>query len=124
MIVGIGLDLVDVSRMGEQVAGEAFQRRAFTPAEIAVCAAAHRPPEHFAGKFAAKEALMKALGAGLRQGLRFGEIEILDDEAGAPHVRASGEAQQRLEALGVSGIHVSITHAAGLAAAVVVLERA
>jgi holo-[acyl-carrier protein] synthase len=124
MIVGIGLDLVDVSRMAEQLAGEAFQRRAFTPAEIAACAAARHPPEHFAGKFAAKEALMKALGAGLRQGLRPGEIEVLADEAGAPHVRASGEARQRLEALGVSEIHVSITHTAGLAAAVVVLERA
>ena len=123
MIAGIGLDLVDVSRMRQQLAGAAFERRAFTPAEMAACAGAHDPAEHLAGKFAAKEALMKALGAGLAQGLTFGEIEILPDDAGAPRLRATGQAQQRLEALGVSSIHVSITHAAGLAAAVVVLEK-
>jgi len=106
-----------------QLAGAAFASRAFTPAEIAACAGAHDPAEHLAGKFAAKEALMKALGAGLAQGLSFGEIEILPDERGAPQLRATGLAQQRLEALRVSGIHLSITHTAGLAAAVVVLEK-
>jgi len=123
MIVGLGLDLVDVSRMRQQLTGAAFARRAFTLAELAACAGAHDPAEHLAGKFAAKEALMKALGAGLAQGLTFGEIEILPDDSGAPQLRATGQARQRLAALSVSSVHLSITHTAGLAAAVVVLEK-
>ena len=123
MVMGIGLDLVEVGRMAVQLESEAFQRRAFTPAEIAACSQTGQRAEHLAGKFAAKEALMKALGAGLRQGVRFSELEVLADEGGAPHLRAMGVAQRRLEAQVVSAIHVSITHTAGLAAAVVVLER-
>jgi len=123
MIVGIGLDLVDVSRLRVQLASGAFQRRAFTPAELAAGAGTHDPAEHLAGKFAAKEALMKALGAGLAQGLTFAEIEILADKSGVPQARLSGQARERLAALGVSRIYLSITHTAGLAAAVVVLEK-
>ena len=122
MIAGLGIDVVEVAKLAEQLAGETFVRRAFTSEEIEACRATPRPEECFAGKFAAKEACMKALGAGLRQGVGFGQIAVVNEASGAPRLRLAGEAARRLEALGAKRLHVSLSHTAGVAVAVVILE--
>ena len=122
MITGIGIDLTEIKRIEESVESEAFQRRVFTPAELEAVQAYRNKSEHLAGKFAAKEAFMKALGAGIGQEVWFTQIEVTNDGAGKPHIRASGEAAARLEASGANRIHVSISHSGDMAIAVVILE--
>ena len=122
MILGVGIDLASIEKIGESVKSEAFQRKVFMPAETAICEAYASPAEHYAGKFAAKEACMKALGRGIRQEVWFTQIEVLNDENGAPLIRLGGEAAQVAQNMGAAKIHVSITHSGGMAAAVVILE--
>ena len=84
----------------------------------------HRDPtERLAGRWAAKEAAMKALGTGLSQGIRWRDLEILPDELGKPILHLHGQARARAEALGANNMHVSITHSATLAVAQVILEK-
>jgi len=122
MIVGIGVDLVSIDRLSESLENEAFRQRVFLPEEIVDCERFSNSAERYAGKFAAKEALMKALGAGIRQAVGFQQIEVHTAENGAPSVRVSGKAGDQLKTLGAVRIHVSISHTAGMAVAVVVLE--
>src|SRR5512143_769276 len=110
VIAGIGVDLVAVSRIAESVQRETFRRKVFTPEEIAACEAAANAAERYAGKFAAKEAFMKAIGRGIRQAVFFSQIEVGESESGAPRIRASGEAEVALETLAATRIHLSITH--------------
>jgi holo-[acyl-carrier protein] synthase len=123
MIVGLGIDLTSIEKIAASLQSEAFRRKVFSADEIAACEALANPAEHFAGKFAAKEALMKAIGKGIRQEVWFSQIEVLNDPAGAPYLRLNGEAGQTVQTLGATCIHVSITHAGGLAVAVVILDR-
>jgi holo-[acyl-carrier protein] synthase len=122
MILGVGTDLTSVEKIAASVRSQAFRRKVFTPAEIAACEAFGQPAEHYAGKFAAKEACMKALSRGIRQSVWFTHIEVLNRETGAPVIRVSGEAERAAKDLGVRNIHVSISHSQGLALAVVILE--
>jgi holo-[acyl-carrier protein] synthase len=122
VILGIGLDVVDVARMAERLGRESFRRKVFTTDEIEACRAVRRSDECFAGKFAVKEAFMKALGAGIRQGIWFTDIEVVNDEAGAPHAELTGRAAELLEAQRPSRIHISVTHSAGLAIGLVILD--
>jgi holo-[acyl-carrier protein] synthase len=123
MIVGVGLDLVAVATLAPNLQRARYLARVFTPAEVAASQGTARPAETFAGKFAAKEAFMKALGAGLRQGICFTDVEVLAEASGQPRLRViGGAARQRLDDLQVTAIHVTITHTAGLAASVVILE--
>ncbi len=126
MIVGVGIDVVDVGRMRRLL--ERHPRRAadrlFTPDERAVCA--RRPvgaEACFAARFAAKEAFLKALGTGLSGGISWQDLSVTPTTgSGRPTIAASGAARARLDALGVDRVHVSLSHDAGVAAAVVVLE--
>jgi len=122
MIVGIGVDLVSLDRLAESLISEAFKRRVFSPAEIADCEEFSNSVERYAGKFAAKEALMKAIGKGLRHEVWFSQIEVLTLENGAPQLSAQGEASKTLVGMGSPKIHLSISHTAGMAVAMVVLE--
>jgi holo-[acyl-carrier protein] synthase len=122
VIAGIGVDLVAVSRIAESVQSETFRRKVFTPEEVEHCEAAANAAERYAGKFAAKEAFMKAIGRGIRQAVWFSQIEVGESESGAPQIRASGEAERALQALAASRIHVSITHSEGMAVAMVLIE--
>lgn len=122
MIVGIGIDLVDITRLEEKLSSAAFKRKVFTEAEIDDCESHTNSPERFAGKFAAKEALMKAIGKGIRQAVGFTQIEVLNNEAGAPVITTSRKARETLADLGATQIHVSISHTGGMAVAMVVLE--
>jgi len=119
----LGLDLTEVSRVSEVLErwGERFLMRVFSPGELN---RARRHPrafaEHVAGRFAAKEAAMKALGTGWR-GVAFREISVRRDPRGKPRLELSGRALERAERLGVRSMEVSITHTADVAAAVVAL---
>ena len=122
MILGIGTDLIAVDRFSPETTEDAFLERTFTQVELADCRQHEDPSECLAGKFAAKEALVKALGLGMRQGLWFSQIEVTHDEHGAPQIEATGPTASELEARGVQRIHLTLSHSAGLALAVVVLE--
>jgi holo-[acyl-carrier protein] synthase len=123
MIVGLGIDLVTVDRFVETTVGEAFLRKIFTPAEISSCQAVKNSAERFAGKFAAKEAFMKAIGHGIRQEVWFAQIEVLNHETGEPYIQVYREAQLLLQECGAERVLVSISHTRDLAVAVVILEK-
>lgn len=125
MIVGIGIDQVDVERM-EGVLSRRPERaaeRLFTAAERRTCRERASPAECFAARFAAKEAFLKALGTGLGRGIAWHEVEVVvPDGGGRPRLRVFGTAARRLREAGGSSVHLSFTHEAGAATAMVVLE--
>ena len=123
MIRGTGIDITAIEKIAKSIESEAFQQKVFTPAELIACSGLKNKAECLAGKFVAKEAFMKALGAGIRQEVWFTQIEVLNDESGKPSVNVRGEAAKQLEENGAKHIHVSISHSAGLAVAVVILEE-
>jgi len=124
VIVGLGVDVIPISRIATMLAryGERLEQRLFTDDERAYCRGRGLPEQHFAVRFAAKEALLKAIGA--PSGLRWREIEVLPGPGGAPELRLSGAAAGAAAARGAVRRHVSLTHAGDVAAAVVVLEGA
>ena len=123
MIVSTGIDIVEVERikeMGEKH-GDKFLKRSFTPREIKYCAARKYKYEHFAARFAAKEAVMKTLRAGLGSvGLK--EVEVVRLPLGNVRARLSGKARERAESLHISRIHISISHTKTYAVAIAVAE--
>lgn len=121
MIVGLGIDLTEISRIQAMLDrwGERFERRLFTDGERAYCRGRARPAQHFAARFAAKEATLKALS--VPEGLSWHEMEV-DAGAGAPRLTLGGQAAAAARRLGVARAHLTLTHAADVAAAVVVLE--
>jgi len=124
MILGTGLDLVEVARIADLAErhGERFLKRVFTDAELEYCLPRAARNVHLAGRFAAKEAVFKALGTGWSETVSWKQVEVLPGESGAPEVKLSGGAAVRLAALGGSRVHVSITHDAGVAAASALIE--
>jgi holo-[acyl-carrier protein] synthase len=124
VVIGLGLDLVDIWRVQRAIErhAERFTRRVFTDAEVAACRSGVNAAQRFAGRFAAKEAAAKALGTGFGRGVGMREIEIVNDALGKPELRLSGGAADRARELGVTKSLVTITHALKQAAAVVVLE--
>jgi len=124
MIIGLGIDIADQIRIHDGIKkyGDKFLQRIFTAQEIASCQRYQYPVEHYAGKFAVKEAFMKAIGTGLTQNVTFKDIEVLNRDSGAPYVTIYGAAAEIASGLGVSNVHVSLSHSAEIAAAVVVLE--
>lgn len=125
MIVGLGLDLVDIARIAQLIEhqGERAMRRLFTEGEAAYAAKRAEPARHLAARFAAKEATYKAL-AGTQQarGIGWRDIEVVAEWDGRPTLRLHGRAEARAAELGVVRMHLSLTHADHTAAAVVVLE--
>jgi holo-[acyl-carrier protein] synthase len=123
MIVGIGIDLIEVDRVATRIAKEqGFRELVFAPAEIAYCQGKAHPAEHFAARFAGKEAFFKALGTGWAAGTAFHEVEILPDGQGAPQMTLHGATAESVRPRGIKHIWVSLTHLAATAGAVVVLE--
>jgi holo-[acyl-carrier protein] synthase len=121
----VGLDAIEIERVADAIArhGERFLARVYTPEERRVAeSAGDAAAQFYAGRFAAKEAVLKALGTGYAQGLAFREVEILRDENGAPHVTLHGVARDRARELGITKILVSITHTRSDAHAVAVAE--
>ena len=122
MIFGIGIDIVEIRELDKGLQEPGFQTRVFTAAEVDAVERFRNKSEHLAGKFAAKEAFMKAIGAGLQQGMSFTHVEVLSDDSGKPYLNLNGEAEKRFRERGAQHIHVSISHSGGLAVAVVILE--
>ena len=111
MIVGLGVDMEEISRMREAIErhGRAFLERVFTPAEIAYCERHRDSAERFAGRFAAKEATMKALGTGWSRGVRWRDIEVTRAPGERPTIVLHGAAREHAERMGARHISLSIT---------------
>jgi holo-[acyl-carrier protein] synthase len=123
MIVGLGLDMVEIDRIRDAYArfGERFLARILCDAERERLPA--DPVLYLAARFAAKEAAVKALGTGFTMGIGFHDLTIGRDRRGKPDLSFSGKALERARVLDVSETHISLTHSRDAAAAVVVLER-
>ena len=121
-IIGIGLDATDIPRVANLLEryGDRFLRRIFTDGEISYCTKRRDPVPHLAGRFAVKEAAMKALGTGQSQGVLWKDIEVVR-LGGPPRLKLQGGAARRAESMGVKQSLVTITHSELLAVAQVVL---
>jgi holo-[acyl-carrier protein] synthase len=124
MIVGIGSDVLEVARMERELCkpGSSIKDDVFTPAEIAYCEGKRYPARHFAARFAAKEAVFKALSLDGAGGLRLRQVEVCNDGLGRPRVELFGTIRQIAESCGVARVFVSLSHTDELATANVVLE--
>ena len=116
---GIGIDVVEVERIGDAIArhGESLLARLFTPAERAYCAAKKFPAIHYAARFAAKEAVAKALGTGIGQHANWLDLEVTHDAAGAPKLVLHAAAAEFAKSHGIAEVHISLTHTKSHAAA-------
>jgi holo-[acyl-carrier protein] synthase len=124
LIVGLGLDIAEVGRVKAAIErhGEVFLRRIYTPREREYCERFKNKFERYAGRFAAKEAAMKALGTGWSRGVRWVDVEVVREKGGRPTMALSGEAERVAERLGVKRIALSITHTGEQALAQVIFE--
>lgn len=124
MVFGIGTDIIEVERVEEMLArGKEYLETIFTRAESDYCEARARRAQHYAARFAAKEAVLKALGTGWRDGLAFADIEIRNDALGQPQVIPHGKVKEFLDHHRITRTAISMTHAGGLAIAVAILEQ-
>ena len=120
-VVGVGIDLIEIDRVAALLARQPrFAERCFTEAERAYCLSRKYPPQHFAARFAAKEAVGKALGIGMT---RWHEAEMVRGR-GAPTAVLTGRCRRRADDMGVAEVFLSVTHSRGMAAAVAVLRSA
>lgn len=124
MILGLGTDLAEIARIERSIArhGQRFLERIYTPDEIAYCLRKKSAAESFAARFAAKEAAAKALGTGISQGVSWHELEVQREASGKPVLHLSGRAAELAASLGVQRNSISLTHTAGFAMAIVLLE--
>lgn len=125
MIFGIGTDIIEIERIERAVnRSQRFCDKIFTKGEQAYCNGRnHARFESYAARYAAKEAMFKALGTGYRYGFAFNEVEVLNDDLGKPEIHAHGKVKKFLKENRVSQIHLSLSHARENAVAYVVLEK-
>lgn len=122
MIVGIGCDIIEIERIARAIKRESFIQRVFTAKEAAYCqSCGQQAAASFAARFAAKEAVLKALGTGLREG-SLQEIAVDNDVLGKPLVQLSGHFAMLAKQLGVKNIQISLSHSRELATAYVIME--
>ena len=125
MVSGIGIDLIETQRVADKLAKDAgFREYVFSEAEISYCESKANKAEHYAARFAAKEALLKALGTGFPGGLALNEIAVLSDEAGKPEFYFSGASEKVISEFGIGIIHLSLSHLKDICCAMVVVEKA
>jgi holo-[acyl-carrier protein] synthase len=124
MIYGIGIDQIEVERIAEKIGKKAgFRELVFSEAEIAYCETKKNKYEHYAARFAAKEAFFKAIGTGWRNGTAFNEIEITNNESGKPGIYFLGKTAASIAALKPGKISVSLSHLKTIASAIVIIEN-
>jgi holo-[acyl-carrier protein] synthase len=114
-VIGVGIDVVEIDRFEASLQRTpGLRERLFTPTE------ASHPPASLAARFAAKEAIAKALGAPV--GMAWHDAEVVSEDSGRPLLELRGTVRARADALGVTSVHLSLSHDAGIASAVVILE--
>ncbi len=124
MVFGVGTDIIEIQRVHRALdRTDRLKQKVFTRDEIKYCESRPRSERYFAARFAAKEAFFKAMGTGWGSGHRFIDIEITCDPRGRLEVAVSGKVKSFCEARGINAYHVSLSHNAGMAGAVVVLEK-
>jgi holo-[acyl-carrier protein] synthase len=124
MISGIGQDIIEVERVAHKIGKEkGFREMVFSKNEIAYCESKANKFEHYAARFAAKEAFFKAIGTGWKNGTSFNEVEIFHHDQGKPGLSLLGTTAQTLASVNTSKIFVSISHLKSMASAVVVIEE-
>ncbi len=111
-VVGIGSDIIECLRVAQMIErhGELFLTRVYTPHEIEYCSARKQSTQHYAGRFAAKEAVMKALGTGWTRGVQWRDIEVRNDLGGKPRIALAGGARELCEQLGIGEMLITISH--------------
>jgi holo-[acyl-carrier protein] synthase len=123
MITGIGIDMIETERIHTKIGKEkGFKEFVFSQNEIDYCESETSKFEHYAARFAAKEAFLKAIGTGWKNGTSFNEIEITNDEAGRPRLTLLGETAKSLAEIAGGKISVSLAHLKMVASAIVVIE--
>ncbi|MGV6813788.1 MAG: holo-ACP synthase [Phycisphaerales bacterium] len=122
--IGIGVDIVETARIADLLGNhpDRFLERCFTPGEQEDSKSSMRQLEHLAARFAAKEAVLKALGTGWAQGIGWTDIEVVKESSGKPTLRITGRAQEIADELGIVSWHVSLSHISTHAVASVVAE--
>jgi holo-[acyl-carrier protein] synthase len=125
MIYGVGIDLVENSRMERIIGkwGPKFLNRIFSEGEMEYCGRHAHSSTHYGARFAAKESFLKALGIGLGMGVKLSDIEVVSDKNGKPLLALSGEAKSQIEKRKITKIHLSLTHTKQYASAIVLLEK-
>lgn len=123
-ILGTGTDIVECLRIAQMIErhGELFITRVYTDAEIDYCRSRLAATQHYAGRWAAKEAVLKALGTGWRRGISWRDIEITNEPDGRPIAKLRGAAREVMEQAGIDRLHLSISHCRSHAVAYVVAE--
>ena len=111
-ILGIGTDIVECLRIAQMVErhGELFITRVYTPLEIEYCQSRKQATQHFAGRWAAKEAVLKALGTGWRRGISWRDVEVRNIRTGSPTIALYGGARDYMEHAGIAQVLISISH--------------
>lgn len=124
MIVGLGIDIIEIDRIKEAIkdSGEEFIRRTFTDEEINYCGKKTNKYQHYAARIAAKEAVFKAIGTGWQNGVKWTDIEVKNDELGKPVMRLKGKVKLIADKMGVKNVIVTLSHCETHAVAQVVLE--
>jgi holo-[acyl-carrier protein] synthase len=124
MIAGLGTDMIEVERVAKKIArGAGFRELVFSANEIKYCESRASPNEHYAARFAAKEAFFKALGTGWLNGTAFHEIEVGHDLRGKPVFAFLGQTADTIAAMNLKSISLSLTHLKEIASAVVIIEQ-
>jgi holo-[acyl-carrier protein] synthase len=123
-IIGIGADIIECLRIAQMIDrhGELFIRRVYTEHEIAYCSSKKAATQHYAGRWAAKEAVLKALGTGWVRGISWRDVEVRHKPGGAPTVALRGGAKEVLERSGITEMHISISHCRTHAVAYAIAE--
>ena len=111
-VVGLGTDIVECLRIAQMIEqhGELFIQRVYTPHEIDYCSSRKAATQHFAGRWAAKEAVMKAVGTGWARGIKWQDVEVRNQASGGPIVRLAGGVREACERQSVGEILISISH--------------
>jgi holo-[acyl-carrier protein] synthase len=123
MIFGIGIDMIEIERVAEKVGTKpGFKEFVFSRAEIDYCEHMAHKYEHYAARFAAKEAFFKAIGSGWKNGTAFNEIEITNNEQGKPSITFLGNTATTIADMKLGKISVSLSHLKTMASAVVIIE--
>jgi holo-[acyl-carrier protein] synthase len=124
MIIGTGIDIIEVARVADKVRKQnGFRNKIYSAAEIDFCESRTNKEENYAARFAAKEAFLKATGLGLTAGFELCEIEIVLDSLGKPSIQLHGNFQHKAAENGWNKIHLSLSHVQAMACAVVIIEQ-